>query len=203
MQPTWYQKPLAILLLLVFFFPAGLFLMWKYAPWNKTVKWGITGFFLLLLLGASSKGSPSKSAQSATQQKASVVTSEPTQPLVPSPTAIEPVNIAVTSQMVKKVEGKHRYFFDIRNNDSMPFEGSVLITLHNQTNSIARDTFTTTAPIDPGLGESVYLDANTGPVSVHGEFGVTTYTYVVTIDNIEVNSGEGQITATFEDLDLL
>lgn len=45
---SWYKSSWAILLLLILFFPVGLFLMWKYANWNKKVKWGVTGFFALM-----------------------------------------------------------------------------------------------------------------------------------------------------------
>lgn len=31
----WYKKTGWIIFLLIFFFPVGLFLMWKYAKWNK------------------------------------------------------------------------------------------------------------------------------------------------------------------------
>lgn len=45
----WYQKTPAIIALLIFFFPAGLFLMWKFTNWSPKVKWVITGIFILIL----------------------------------------------------------------------------------------------------------------------------------------------------------
>lgn len=38
MEKKFYQRNWFILLLLVFFFPVGLFLMWKYADWKKAIK---------------------------------------------------------------------------------------------------------------------------------------------------------------------
>ena len=38
----WYQKTGFIILLLIFFFPVGLFLMWKYTNWGKKVKIAIS-----------------------------------------------------------------------------------------------------------------------------------------------------------------
>ena len=39
----WYQKTGWIILLLLVFFPAGCYLMWKYKPqWHKWVKWPVT-----------------------------------------------------------------------------------------------------------------------------------------------------------------
>ncbi|MCL2071479.1 MAG: hypothetical protein FWH07_04495 [Oscillospiraceae bacterium] len=35
---------------LILFFPVGLYLMWKRTPWNKTLKWVITAFFVLMSL---------------------------------------------------------------------------------------------------------------------------------------------------------
>ena len=43
----WYQKIGWIIALLIFFFPVGLFLMWKYTNWKKPVKGIITAFVLL------------------------------------------------------------------------------------------------------------------------------------------------------------
>lgn len=46
----WYQQPVWIIILLFLFFPVGLYLMWKYADWNKKAKWAISGFFALLVV---------------------------------------------------------------------------------------------------------------------------------------------------------
>lgn len=45
-----YQKPWLIILMLIVFFPIGLYLMWKYSNWNKITKWIITGIIGLLVL---------------------------------------------------------------------------------------------------------------------------------------------------------
>lgn len=46
----WYQKTWVVILFLVFFFPVGLFLMWKYSNWNKVVKGAVTGLFCILII---------------------------------------------------------------------------------------------------------------------------------------------------------
>lgn len=46
----WYQKTGYIILLLVLFFPVGLFLMWKYTNWNKYVKIAISALFALFFI---------------------------------------------------------------------------------------------------------------------------------------------------------
>ena len=109
--------------------------------------------------------------------------------------------VVVSSQIVKQVGSKYRYFFDIRNNDQAPFTGEVkikLITANGLT--VGSDTFSSTQPITTGLGASVYLEANTGPVAVHGDNGVATFTYEVFVDGTAVNQGEGQVSAKYEAL---
>lgn len=46
----WYQKTWVIILFLIFFFPVGLFLMWRYSNWNKVVKGIVTGLFCILII---------------------------------------------------------------------------------------------------------------------------------------------------------
>jgi hypothetical protein len=106
--------------------------------------------------------------------------------------------IAVTSQIVKSVGGKHRYFFDIRNGDQTPFAGSVRIDLIGRAGTLGRETFQTRSPIQPGLGTSVYFDINTGPSSVHGEYGITSFQYQVREQGQIVASGGGAISSAFE-----
>ena len=109
--------------------------------------------------------------------------------------------VSVTSQIVKAVRGKHRYFFDIRNNDTGVFEGSVTIDLLGRNGTLGRETFTTRQPIAPGLGTSVFFDINTGPVSVHGEYGITAFRYEVRQVGQIVASGGGSISERFEPYD--
>lgn len=47
----WYQQSWGIVLLIVVFFPIGLYQMWKHAKWHFAVKAGVTLFYALLLFG--------------------------------------------------------------------------------------------------------------------------------------------------------
>lgn len=58
----WYQKTPGIIVLLVLFFPVGLFVMWKYASWHKFAKIGVTGLFALIVLGGTASDSNKKQA---------------------------------------------------------------------------------------------------------------------------------------------
>lgn len=112
---------------------------------------------------------------------------------------VESLEIAVVSQAVKLVDGKYRYFLDIRNQDDQPFSGSVEIELIGaEGNRIYEDTFTTNQPIQPGVGTSQYVEASTGPVSVHGQNGVVSFRYTATSNGSVVKTGEGAISTTLE-----
>ncbi len=112
-------------------------------------------------------------------------------------------NIEVTSQIIKKVDKKYRYFFDIRNKDSKSFEGEVKISLYrsNPDTKLGYDSFSTNKPIEPNLGNSVYIDTNTGPISQMGQNGIVDYKYEVIVDKKVVKTGEGKVSDKFENLD--
>lgn len=163
--------------------------------WYKTW-WGILVIVVALLWGISLIGGSQHN-----NAKQTTVTNG--QSNTTAPKTVENFNIVVTSQIVKKVNGQYRYFFDIRNKDTKPFEGSVTIELYNnqQSSALAGDTFNTNSAIEPNLGTSVYTDAHTGPQSVHGDYGITKFKYTVQKDNKTVKTGEGTITDQLEDTD--
>lgn len=57
----WYQKPTAVILFLIFFFPVGLYLMWKNEMWSKTARWIVTGVFALAVI-ANANGNKSSNS---------------------------------------------------------------------------------------------------------------------------------------------
>ncbi len=186
--------------------------MWKHSRWGKFIKLGITSFFVLCIIAIfnspkTNVPSPTAPETKPASQETPKPTNTPTPTSAPIPTQTpkpsEKMKIDVTSQVVKKVDGKHRYFFDIRNNDIKDFEGSVTITLYNDLykSSLGSGTFDTNKPIEPGLGTSVHFDINTGPTSVHGEAGITKFKFVVKKDKQVVSEGEGYISSKYEDLD--
>lgn len=75
----WYQRTGWILVFLIFFFPVGCYLMWKYRPgWNKWVKWPLTAVFgLWFLIIAATSLTPASSPYSLTLSEA------PETPLAP------------------------------------------------------------------------------------------------------------------------
>lgn len=67
-EPKWYQKPTGTTILLVIFFPAGLYLMWKNEIWSKTTRLIVTSIIALAIIAnvgpknTSNKGSNSSKA---------------------------------------------------------------------------------------------------------------------------------------------
>jgi hypothetical protein len=45
----WHQKPIWVVILLIFFFPVGLYLMWRNKTWSKRTRWIITGVIIFIL----------------------------------------------------------------------------------------------------------------------------------------------------------
>ncbi|CAN5692888.1 hypothetical protein BH11PAT2_BH11PAT2_04720 [soil metagenome] len=118
-------------------------------------------------------------------------------PVVAQPVSAQ--NIVVTSQIVKAVGGKYRYFFDIRNQDEKPFSGDVKIELDKSSGEhIYDDSFSTSQPIQPGVGTSQFVETYTGPISVHGSDGVETFKYTVSSGGSVVKTGQGTISTKLE-----
>ena len=51
----WYQKPNGVIILLIFFFPVGLYLMWKNELWTKQTRWIVTGVLALVVIANAGK----------------------------------------------------------------------------------------------------------------------------------------------------
>ncbi len=59
MKEKLYEKNWFIVLMLIFIFPLGLFLMWRYKKWNKQARWIITcAFALMVVIGYTSDDAP-------------------------------------------------------------------------------------------------------------------------------------------------
>jgi hypothetical protein len=59
----WYQKPTGVIILLIFFFPVGLYLMWKNELWTKQTRWIVTAVLALVVIanaGNNKSSSPSE-----------------------------------------------------------------------------------------------------------------------------------------------
>jgi len=46
----WHQRPIIVVLLLIVFFPLGLYFMWKNRVWTITSRWVISIFFTLMVV---------------------------------------------------------------------------------------------------------------------------------------------------------
>lgn len=212
----WYETDIGVTAVLILCFPIGIYLMWRYASWSIKAKFKVTGSILLVVflidgvcVALSGLNPKNRLQKQITVQNTVISNISPTIPQVtytaPPPTStpkpVKKINVVVTSQIVKKVNGKYRYFFDIRNKDVDSFEGTVSILLYKngQERELAGDSFNTKAPIESEIGTSVYVEAFTGPISEHGADGIVKFKYTVRKDNNVVNSGEGVISESYED----
>lgn len=78
----WYENKSAVILWLIFFFPVGLYGIWKSSQFLNTTKWIVTGCFMVLMIisGASDKknrGELLKQSSSQSSQSASTISSQP------------------------------------------------------------------------------------------------------------------------------
>lgn len=105
----------------------------------------------------------------------------------------EPMDILITSQTIKQVDGKYRYFFNIKNNDDEPFTGDINIDLISAEGKSIYDRDFQNASIGAGIGKNVYIDISTGPVRVHGANGIANFEFTASIDGQAVNKGNGSI----------
>lgn len=135
----WYQKTLGIIILLILFFPIGLFLMWKHARWNKIVKIIITGIFALFLLGSSS-GSKTSSTQ---QTQASPTPSEAKK--TPEPTKeVKPLSISDNVWIALDNSMKTRKNYSVEYNESSKTASITFTSLDfYDESSMVRGSFTT------------------------------------------------------------
>ncbi len=157
-------------------------------PSGKKKKWLWIVAGIIVLLAIAGAMNDEKSKTPASFKTVNDTVSEPPA----NTTEVKSFDIAVTNQTIKKVDNKYRYFFDIRNSDTKDFDGEVSIILLNAQNTkLGQETFNVTKSIESKVGNSVYIDINTGPVSAHGEYGVVKFTYEVKSNNAVVKTGGG------------
>jgi hypothetical protein len=48
----WYKKPNGVIILLILFFPVGLYLMWKNELWTKQTRWIVTVVLAVIVIAS-------------------------------------------------------------------------------------------------------------------------------------------------------
>lgn len=111
----WYKQPAIIILLLIFFFPVGLLLMWVNTNWNKKVKIAITGFFLfMVVVGSFSDPSENKVAESTKNAQPTPNVINNTEP-TPTPSKEVKKSLGITYDQITK--GFDKYIPEITRSD--------------------------------------------------------------------------------------
>ncbi|RVU25566.1 hypothetical protein EOJ36_03880 [Sandaracinomonas limnophila] len=70
-EQKWYQKPNGTIILLVLFFPIGLYQMWKNELWTKQTRWIITAVLAVVVLANAGKNKPQTSYSGSSSTSAS------------------------------------------------------------------------------------------------------------------------------------
>jgi len=65
----WHQKPMSVILLLIFFFPLGLYFMWKNKMWNSKTRWIVTSIILILVIAGANNDKSSSSNSNSNNNK--------------------------------------------------------------------------------------------------------------------------------------
>lgn len=100
-KTPFYQSTWFIILMLVFFFPIGVFLMWKYKRFNKIVRAVLTVFFLWVLIstvsGRSNGSSSTADSKKAKETVVEITTAEETTTVAETTTVTEATTVETTS----------------------------------------------------------------------------------------------------------
>jgi hypothetical protein len=111
----WYEKTPAIVLLLIFFFPVGLYLMWKYTNWAKGAKIGVSVLAGIVVIVALANPSPTQTNNTASnndvkQETAKVEpTPQPEQKPAEDPKPQEPAKPTITTSQKNAVNKAKSY----------------------------------------------------------------------------------------------
>ena len=77
---VWYKRTWGIILMLIVFFPIGLYLLWRYSKWNTTVKGVVTGIVSLFVIAAmAGNGNDNKEPEPDRSMPSQLVTEETTE----------------------------------------------------------------------------------------------------------------------------
>lgn len=125
MSRPWYQTNAGVIVLLVLFFPIGLYFMWEHTDWNKNIKTGLSivlGLYALILTASLVSQPPTTKKD---EPKAAVVAPAP-QPEPPKPkyeaslgtyNAIDPATLVVLVNVknISTVSGAPSCFVNVSN----------------------------------------------------------------------------------------
>ena len=72
-EMKWHQNPTIIILMLIIFFPVGIYFMWKNEMWSNKARWIITSIFVLIVIisytGKDDLTSPAKASSDQISEK--------------------------------------------------------------------------------------------------------------------------------------
>lgn len=116
-EQKWYDKTWLVVVLCIFFFPVGLYALWKNASIAKGWKIGVTAFFALAVIAnLASKKDGDKTASTSTTSTTETTTTEATTEKA------EPKSMWSYSEDEDKMDGTKRYFGSCVSTNEVDFE---------------------------------------------------------------------------------
>jgi len=158
-QPQWYDKTWLVIVLCIFFFPVGLYALWKNSSIAKGWKIGVTAFFALVIISQIGKektetktpNNPSTSDSVAQQQATEKVVEQAPPTAVASSvqqdfikkksdffysSVIHPANSAITTMFKGKTEQLTKDFLKENNNILTDWTGTVVSVMACDENGV-------------------------------------------------------------------
>lgn len=108
--------------------------------------------------------------------------------------------LVVTNSINKKVDGKYRYFFDIKNDNATPVSATVIVTVVSKDDSFKMSTDFGLIDLQPGLHKNGFRELNTGNTAGFGASAIGKFRYTVKIGNNSYDYPDQPLTDKFEDL---
>ncbi len=100
MTKKWYQQTWGIVLLLILFFPVGIYLMWRYADWSQKAKIIVSVIFAIITVSIAMNPAEPKTQQAKQEEK-----SQATVQQKPTPTFDVPALIVLNIDDIRKQLG--------------------------------------------------------------------------------------------------
>lgn len=107
-EPKWHQKPVGVIVMLLLFFPVGLYLMWKNKIWSKpiqiivTLVYAFVTYYQIVAVNEASNATTPATTETVTTAESSEASAES-----PSIDFIKPSDVIVDDDLVgKKVNVK-------------------------------------------------------------------------------------------------
>lgn len=143
----WYEKTPAIVLLLIFFFPVGLYLMWKYTNWTKAAKIGVSVLAGIVVIAALANPSSPNTDNTASEDNPKQTDSA----IEKHPEAKQPTPKPYAYDWNEEVSNTYWVLVEDFDNTNSDFKDRVKATIANFQNKVSFTTNTLVSVTDSSI----------------------------------------------------